>query len=190
MKNTAKLAIQAPEAAISTKIDRTELKREYYPLSVLIHNCVERFHKSAKRMNISIEIEESVDDLPGANVDLRLISLVFQNILDNALKYSKTGSKIRIYGLIDELKQWAHISVKNYGLGIYKEDLSKIFQLGYRSRLSGREDGTGLGLYHANRFVQLHDGRMWAESWPAFKGASITSEYFTTITVVLPTIWR
>lgn len=190
MKNTAKLAIQAPEAAISTKIDRTELKREYCPLSVLIHNCVERIRKSAKRMNISIEIEENVDDLPGANVDLRLIGLVFQNILDNALKYSKPGSEIRIYSFIDELKQWPNITVKDYGLGIYKEDLSKIFQLGYRSRLSEREEGAGLGLYQANRFVELHDGRMRAESWPAFKGASIKSDYFTTITVVLPTIWR
>jgi signal transduction histidine kinase/ligand-binding sensor protein len=190
MKNTAKLAIQAPEAAIFTKIDRTELKREYCPLSVLIHNCVERIRKSAKWMNISIEIAESVDDLPGANVDLRLISLVFQNILDNALKYSKKGSEIRISSFIDELRQWTNISVKNYGLGIYKEDLSKIFQLGYRSRLSGREDGAGLGLYQAKRFVELHDGRVRAESWPAFKGASITSDYFTTITVVLPTLWR
>lgn len=190
MKSTAKLAIQAPEAAISTKIDRTELKKEYCPLSVLIHNCVERIRKSAKRMNIFIEIEENVDDLPGANVDLRLIGLVFQNILDNALKYSKTGSKIRIYSFIDELKQWAHIRVKDYGLGIYKEDLSKIFQLGYRSRLSEGEEGAGLGLYQANRFVELHDGHMRAESWPAFDGASIKSDYYTTITVVLPTIWR
>ena len=190
MKNTAKLAIRAPEAAISTKIDRTELKREYCPLSVLIHNCVERIRKSAKRMNISIEIEENIDDLPGANVDLRLIGLVFQNILDNALKYSKTGSKIRIYSFIDELKQWANIRVKDYGLGIYKEDLSKIFQLGYRSRLSEGEEGAGLGLYQANRFVKLHEGSMRAESWPAFNGASIKSDYYTTITVVLPTIWR
>ncbi|MBW2647547.1 MAG: PocR ligand-binding domain-containing protein [Deltaproteobacteria bacterium] len=190
MKNTAKLAIQAPDAAISTKIDRTELKREYCPLSVLIHNCVERIRKSAKRMNISIEVEENVDDLPGANVDLRLIGLVFQNILDNALKYSKTGSKIRIYGLTDELKQWANIRVKNYGQGIHKENLSEIFQLGYRSRLSEGEEGAGLGLYQANRFVELHDGHMRAESWPAFNGASIKSDYYTTITVVLPSIWR
>lgn len=191
MKNTARLAIQAPEAAISAKIDRTEAKREHYALSVLVHNAVERIRKRAKRMNISIQIEEGVDDLPGVRIDLRLMSLVFQNILDNALKYSKTGSMIRIYGsIIDQLRQRVDISVQDHGKGIKKEELSNIFQLGYRSELAAEEEGAGLGLYQANRFVELHDGWMRAESWPAFKGASIESDYLTTITVVLPTIWR
>ena len=192
MKNTARLAIQAPEAAISTKIDRTEVKKEYYTLSVLVYNAVERIRKGAKRMNISIQIEEGVDDLPGVRIDLRLMGLVFKNILDNALKYSKTGSKIHIYGSIVDtrLKQEAKISVEDYGLGIKKEELWNIFQLGYRSELAEEEEGAGLGLYQANRFVELHDGRMRAESRPAFKGASIESDYLTTITVVLPTIWR
>ncbi|MCK5244494.1 MAG: hypothetical protein KAJ90_04415 [Desulfobacterales bacterium] len=192
MKNTARLAIQAPEAAISTKIDRTEVKKEYYTLSVLVHNAVERIRKRAKRMNISIEIEEGVDDLPGVRIDLRLMGLVFKNILDNAVKYSKTGSMIRIYGsTVDtRLKQEVKISVEDYGLGIKKEELSNIFQLGYRSELAEEEEGAGLGLYQANRFVELHDGCMRAESRPAFKGASITSDYLTTIAVELPTIWR
>ena len=188
MKVKVKLAIQAPEASISTKIHETELKKEYHSLSALIHNCTNRIQNRAERLSISIDVQESIDDLPSAYIDLRLMDLVFKNLLDNALKYSKTGKDIRIYGSTDRSGQWAKISVEDYGLGIPKDDLTNIFKIGYRSRVTQGEEGAGIGLFQAKHFIELHDGDISAESKPAYPGASIKTDYLTTITVTLPII--
>ena len=188
MQVKVKLAIQAPEASISTKIHETELKKECYSLSTLIHNCTNRIQNRAERLSISIDVQESINDLPSANIDLRLMDLVFKNLLDNALKYSKTGKEMRIYGLTDRSGQWAKISVEDYGLGIPEDDLTNIFKIGYRSRVTRREGGTGIGLYQAKHFVRLHGGDILAESKPAYPLASIKTDYLTTITVTLPII--
>ena len=190
MKVKVKLAIQAPEASISTRIDETELKKEYHSLSVLIHSCTNRIQNRAERLNISIDVHESIDALPLAKMDLRLMDLVFKNLLDNALKYSKTGEKMRIYGSTDRSRQWAEISVEDHGLGIPKGDLTSIFEIGYRSRVTRGEEGAGIGLYQARHFVRLHGGDILAESKPAYPGASINTDYLTTITVTLPIIFR
>jgi len=189
MKVKVKLAMQAPDAAISTKIHETELKKEYHSLSALIQNCAERVRNRAERLNIVVDVHESIDDLPSAEIDLRLIGSVFQNLMDNALKYSKAGKEIRIYGSTDRLRQWAKISVRNYGLGIPRDDQARIFEIGYRSKVTEGEEGVGLGLYQAKHFVELHGGNIMAESRPVLPGASIKAEYLTTITVMLPTIF-
>lgn len=188
MKIKAKLTMKAPEACISPEIDITELKKEFYPISVLIQNCTEAIIKAAMLSDVYIEVDPIIDNLPSVKVDLRLISEVFRNILDNALKYSKKRKVIRLSGSTCSSELYVRVTIENWGLGIPPEDLSEnIFKLGYRSRLVKGEEGVGLGLYQAKRFVDLHGGSIIAESRPAFKGAPIINDYLTTITVTLPT---
>lgn len=190
MTVTARLTIQSPEAvikSISSKLDSTEVVKKMYPLSALIENSIDKNNNNAEGEGLSLSADESIERLPSADVDIRLMETVFQNIIDNAIKYSKKGRTIRFYASVDQLGQWATISVENYGSAINKEERERIFDLGYRSKFSKNKEGAGLGLFQAKRFVELHGGRIVVESKPAFKYAG-PNEYITTIKVIIPTI--
>ena len=90
------------------------------------------------------------------------------NLLENALKYSPAGSRIEIGARALTAGGEVELVVRDNGPGIPAEDLPHIFERFYRvekgrSRESG---GTGLGLSIVKHIVQLHGGRVWAESAP------------------------
>ena len=84
-------------------------------------------------------------------------------LLDNALKYSLSGGTVRV-----KLERWgnyAQLSVANPGPAISREDLSNIFKRFYRVDKARSRDGSyGLGLSIAQRILQEHKGKIWAES--------------------------
>jgi two-component system, OmpR family, sensor histidine kinase ArlS len=92
-------------------------------------------------------------------------------LLDNALKYSK--GKIEIY--VSKKKEWAFIKIKDYGIGIPKDELSVIFERFYRvDKARHRETGgSGLGLSIAKRIVSMHFGKIKLESEER-KGTEVT----------------
>ncbi|OQA03237.1 MAG: Signal transduction histidine-protein kinase ArlS [bacterium ADurb.Bin400] len=95
-------------------------------------------------------------------------------LLDNAIKYSPTGSRIKIE-IIQE-KHSAIVKVKDEGIGIKASDLPYIFNRFYRadtSRSKEKVDGYGLGLSIAKQIVDLHDGSIAASSKPG-KGSTFT----------------
>jgi len=89
---------------------------------------------------------------------------VFDNLLDNAVKYSSNNGEIRLQGVRrgDEIV----LSVSDDGIGISQEDLPRIFERFYRAdKARSRElGGTGLGLSIVKHIAQLHGGRVEAES--------------------------
>lgn len=112
-------------------------------------------------------------DLGAVQADPAKLNQVFGNLLENALKYTPPGSRIEISGRALETGE-LEIVVRDNGPGIPAEDLPHIFERFYRvekgrSRESG---GTGLGLSIVKHIVQMHGGRVWAESTPG-QGAAI-----------------
>ena len=99
------------------------------------------------------------------SADREKLTQVFANLLENALKYTPAGTRIEIGGqAVDETE--VECFVRDNGAGIPSEDLTHIFERFYRvekgrSRETG---GTGLGLSIVKHIVQLHGGRVWAES--------------------------
>jgi signal transduction histidine kinase len=92
------------------------------------------------------------------------------NLIDNSIKYmEKGGTTVRLQ-IVDSRLQ---IIVSDTGMGITKEDLPRLFESFSRGRNGaiGRPEGTGLGLYIARRFVEMHKGRVWAESEGKGKGS-------------------
>ena len=112
-------------------------------------------------------IELRIDDSAGLiQADREKLTQVLGNLLDNALKYSPAGSRIELSALGLDATGEVEIGVRDNGPGIPAEDLPHIFERFYRvekgrSRESG---GTGLGLSIVKHIVQLHGGRVWAES--------------------------
>jgi two-component system, OmpR family, phosphate regulon sensor histidine kinase PhoR len=128
-------------------------------------------------------LKVAVDLLPEAQTiraDETRLHEVLYNLLDNAVKYSRENGEIRMQAVQrgDEVT----VSVNDNGIGISKDDLPRIFERFYRAdKARGRElGGTGLGLAIVKHIVQLHGGRVEAESEPG-RG--------TTIRVVLPGTW-
>jgi len=103
-------------------------------------------------------------DLPGVRLDAGKITQVFENLLDNAIKYTPSGSQITI--TIAAMATELEIRVHDNGPGIPAGDLPRIFERFYRvdKGRSREQGGTGLGLSIVKHIVQLHGGRIGAES--------------------------
>ena len=124
---------------------------------------------------------EIVRDYPITSVwieiDTDKMTQVIDNILNNAIKYSPDGGKIKVS--MKTTDDQMILSISDQGLGIPKEDLPKIFDRFYRvdKARSRAQGGTGLGLAIAKEIVKQHNGFIWAKSEYG-KGS--------TFTIVLP----
>jgi len=115
----------------------------------------------------------TTDDLGSIQADAEKLTQVLGNLVENALKYTPKGSHIEISARPLGPNE-VECQVRDNGAGIPSADLAHIFERFYRvekgrSRETG---GTGLGLSIAKHIVQLHGGRVWAES-PAGQGLTI-----------------
>ena len=97
-------------------------------------------------------------------IDTDKFAQVIDNIMNNAIKYSPNGGTITVK-LHSEQKQIV-LSIADQGLGIPREDLTKIFDRFYRvdKARSRAQGGTGLGLAIAKEIVEEHHGHIWANS--------------------------
>lgn len=99
-------------------------------------------------------------------VDPAKIRVVFQNLVENAIKYSNKGGKVFV--TIAEREDFVEISVRDTGIGIAPGDQANIFGKFFRAQNAKDQDsvGSGLGLYTTKRIVEKHNGKIWFESKP------------------------
>ncbi len=113
--------------------------------------------------NISLETEAD-SSLPDINADSHRIVQVFGNLMENALRYTPSGGRIKLSArsLLDGIE----FRVQDSGPGIPEVDLPHIFDRFYRGDKSrSRQDGgSGLGLAISKSIIQAHGGQIWAES--------------------------
>ncbi|MFZ4521402.1 MAG: ATP-binding protein [Bacteroidales bacterium] len=107
-----------------------------------------------------------VDLLPELVGNATELRLLFQNLVNNALKFqtAKVVPEITISAKRNE-KEWV-FSVKDNGIGIADKDKEKIFVIFRRLHNRSEFEGTGIGLSHCKKIVELHGGRIWVESTP------------------------
>ncbi|MBC8010812.1 MAG: histidine kinase [Burkholderiales bacterium] len=140
------------------------LAREQVELGPLFALALEDFRArpSAEGHRFSLSIDPAV---PPVLADPLKLGQVLDNLVSNALKYTPRGSRIDLavrIASVDTLE----IAVRDNGPGIPDEDLPHIFERFYRvdKGRSREKGGTGLGLSIVKHIVQLHGGRVWAES--------------------------
>jgi two-component system, OmpR family, phosphate regulon sensor histidine kinase PhoR len=101
-------------------------------------------------------------ELPALWADRSKLEEVFINLVNNAIKYSPDGGLI-VVGAVSE-GEFMHFSVRDTGLGIAPEAMSRLFQRFQRVGDKQRVTGTGLGLFVCKALIDAHGGRIWAES--------------------------
>ncbi|MBI4405293.1 MAG: CHASE2 domain-containing protein [Deltaproteobacteria bacterium] len=106
----------------------------------------------------SIEIVTELEPIFSFKYDVRLIRRVLANLVENAIKYSPSNSRINIVS--KESGDWIQVSVADQGVGIALEEQEKVFSKFYRCSDASASSvkGTGLGLYLVKYFVELHRG--------------------------------
>lgn len=104
------------------------------------------------------------------------VKQLFQNLLSNSLKFRKQNDSPVISIGAEENKEFWKFTIRDNGIGIHKRHWDRIFVIFQRLHLKNEYEGTGIGLAHCKKIVELHEGRIWLESQPG-KGA----DFFFTI---------
>jgi two-component system, OmpR family, sensor histidine kinase KdpD len=146
-----------------TRIDAgaIHLLREPCELQDLVGSALEPFAERVKDRLVQIDMPP---DLPLIPLDYVLMVHVLSNIIDNALKYSPSGSPIEISAELED--DQVALEVADHGIGIPEEDLTRIFDKFYRVRRPESVNGTGLGLAICKGIVDVHGGHISARNRP------------------------
>ncbi|KHD46075.1 cell wall metabolism sensor histidine kinase VicK [Streptococcus hongkongensis] len=159
----------------------THITVEMTNFTAFMTSILNRFDLVKNQNTVSGKSYEIIRDYPinsiWVEIDNDKITQVVENILNNAIKYSPDGGKIRVK--MKTTDNQLIISISDQGLGIPKKDLPLIFDRFYRvdKARSRAQGGTGLGLAIAKEIIKQHQGFIWAKSEYG-KGS--------TFTIVLP----
>jgi PAS domain S-box-containing protein len=142
------------------------LNLEVTDIESIIREVVERKEEMASRHGVMIHVELE-NRLSPVKVDVMGIKHVLNNLIDNAIKFNRTGGEVRIKTSALSAG-FIVVCVEDTGIGIEKHHLEKIFEPLFQvdSSTTRRYPGTGMGLALAKRMVELHGGTIWAESEP------------------------
>jgi light-regulated signal transduction histidine kinase (bacteriophytochrome) len=146
-----------------TRIGRQEIKLEVTSLDSIVKDVVAELTLDLAER----EIEWKISSLPCVKGDPALLRVVFDNLLANAVKYTRTRPR----AVIEVAAGKGALFVRDNGVGFDMKYADKLFGAFQRLHRSEDFEGTGVGLAIVQRIVQKHGGRIWAEAEPN-KGAT------------------
>ena len=145
----------------------------------IFDNVKKEISREIEKKRINFILDKSPELLQEIDIDIPKITKVVKILLENAASYNKEGGiiEVKMNKVTDEEKRFIQCSVKDEGIGVPPEDANKIFEKFYRSpnAMNLVPNGTGLGLFIAKNFVELHGGKLWVASQPG-QGSTF---YFT-----------
>jgi signal transduction histidine kinase len=149
---------------------RVEINKEKVNLVELTRRTTERMMPSADEKGIKLIFHKNKKELPEIKIDVAKIENVIINLVDNAIKYTNEG-QVEVF--VKEEEKHLLIEIKDTGEGMAKDELEKLFDTFSRGDAGKKNwiQGAGLGLYIARQFVEMHNGKVWAESEGEGKGS-------------------
>ncbi|GEM_PF-851166 len=143
-------------------------ERELMSVQDLMKDIISALKVKSQTSKVDVKLEISNVGVSKIVADQGKIKLAIQNIVDNAIKYSKPGKNVTIElsPVWEGEKEFAEIKIKDAGIGISKEDQKKIFSKFFRSdnAVKAVPEGSGFGLFIAKNVITAHQGKVWFES--------------------------
>ena len=159
-KNAIKMGMLIDDLLAFSRAGRTAMSISLIDMNVLVADVVETVKTSRADAKVLIH----VDELPAAHGDLRLIRQVVDNLLDNAVKFSRKSPNPKIeIGSIERDGEQVYF-VRDNGVGFDMKYHDKLFGVFQRLVTDREFEGTGMGLAIVHRLLKRHDGRVWAEA--------------------------
>jgi chemotaxis family two-component system sensor kinase Cph1 len=162
---------QSAETALSlidnllafSRLQRTDLQRKTVDLNSLVHEI----QSELLMTNFGgRSIDWRVTPLPTVTADDPMLRLVFQNLLSNALKYTRPRAEALIEVGSYQQNGEDVIFVRDNGIGFDPKYTGKLFRVFERLHSSSDFEGSGIGLATVARIIARHNGRTWAEGEP------------------------
>ena len=151
--------------ATESRVQAEQLLLYTEPINIkrVVQETVDKIERQSSVHHFVTELDKA---LPAVHADPLRLERILYNLLENAIKYSPHGGKIRVFAKPDG--EHLVIGVADEGAGISLRDQAKLFEPFRRleqSRLK-KVEGAGLGLLVCQRLVEAHGGRIWVESEP------------------------
>ena len=133
-------------------------------LNNLIPKLVKSSREWSEKPGVSAEFD--LEPVPELFLDLERFAFALQQVIDNAIKFSRESGVVHIS--LRNLGESCQVTIKDNGIGIAKDQLAKIFEKFYQvdADRAGQVRGFGLGLFYARDFIRMHDGTLSIESEP------------------------
>jgi two-component system phosphate regulon sensor histidine kinase PhoR len=164
LKNASRMNRLTEDLLALASVESPDYRVNLQPVraSVLLRDAIDSIGGKFVDSGVEIQSTTAPDALIMADPDA--MHQVFGNLLENGLKYAKTGKRICASARL--LASEVEFTIQDFGPGIASEHLERIFERFYRiDKARSRESGgTGLGLAIVKHIVQAHGGRIWAES--------------------------
>jgi light-regulated signal transduction histidine kinase (bacteriophytochrome) len=157
-QGTEKMGRLVDELLNLARVGRQALKLQNTELSDITQEAIRELAPETQGR----EIEWRVAALPSTACDPTLVKQIFQNLIANALKYSRP----RQHAVIEIGQQENALFVRDNGVGFNMKYADKLFGVFQRLHRAEEFEGTGVGLATVKRIVEKHGGRVWAESKP------------------------
>lgn len=157
LKHTRSLNALVGELFELSKLDAHQVEPKFEAISVadLVHDLVMQFNPVADKAGINLEIEMP-ERIGMVKADIALVERAISNLIDNAIRYTPEGGKVRI--VTTETDDAVAVEIEDTGVGIPADDLPHIFERFYRVEKSRSKDPGrgGLGLAIAKKIFDLH----------------------------------
>ena len=138
---------------------KLELDTQLVDLAALIREVCRRQQKISAAHDISVDLEQLPDTVPG---DPKALTQVFTNLLSNAVKYAPVQPEISVTGWRNG--DFAYVAVKDRGVGIPADELPNMFTRYFRASTASGIGGTGIGLTVVKQFIEMHHGKIDLDS--------------------------
>lgn len=143
-----------------SRTGRAELRKSNFQMNQLLEDALLQVKNSTTDRKISWNIA----NLPEVFGDYNLLRLVWVNLLENAVKYSRTRKEATIRITFSEDHQEHVFSIQDNGVGFDMQYVNKLFGVFQRLHSPTEFEGTGIGLANVRRIISRHGGRTWAEA--------------------------
>lgn len=143
-----------------SRLGRTELRRVSVDMDALVASLLEEFRPECAGRSVTWQIGA----LPVLQGDPTLLRLVLQNLIGNALKFTRTRSEAHLaIRALDGLDGEVGLAIQDNGVGFDPTYTHKLFGVFQRLHREDEFEGTGIGLANVHRIITRHGGRIWAE---------------------------